>query len=588
MSLPQRIKNPHRLHYFPFIDTVTNYRRAYLTGDVVAALNVALLAFPQGIAYAIIAGVPLAYGLFGSIIAALIGGFFGKSTFVALGPTNATAVLLLGALAVFPSLAEKLTALPMIVVLSGIFLMIGAHLRISGFIRFVSRTVITGYITAAAALIILNQLRTALGIQFAEDEIASTFFKALYYSLIHLDEVHIATFLFSVITLLVFLALKRHLPKLPNVAITLIFMSIFGIAWSQWIAPLTLLQSINIESWRFTPPPLDYGIASAVITTSIAIALLSVLEGNSIGRSLAARAGKGFNSDQEIFSMGIANVGCGLFSGIPASGSLTRSALNVNSGARTPLASILTGIILLTGVLLIGEWIRFIPQAALAVIIIMIGISLIDFAAMRFVSIATREDAITFAITLASGLIVGLDAAIYAGVLVSILLFLRNAASPDLIEFDFDEGGELVERRNKERTVPEVSIVHVEGDLFFGASDLLQNQIRRIASDPNLKVVILRLRNARHIDATSAMALMDLLKWAEEKKRALIVCGVRKSAFRTFYRTGLVERIGKENFFMESTLNPVASTAKAIQRARVVLGDEKANVSLFVANDRKP
>jgi SulP family sulfate permease len=587
MDISQKKKNPHRLDYFPLYNTIANYRRDFLTGDVVAALNVALLAFPQGIAYAIIAGMPLAYGLFGSIIAALIGGFFSKSTYVALGPTNATAVLLLSALVAFPTLSAKLSALPMIVILSGIVLIIGAHLRVSGFIRFVSRTVITGYITAAAALIILNQLRTAMGIRLGEDEVASTFFKAMYYSLLHLNEVNIFTLCFSVITLMLFLSLKRYFPKLPNVAITLIVMSLFGIVWSQWVEPLVLLQSISFDTWSFTPPPIDYGIASAVFTTSIAIAMLSVLEGNSIGRSLAARAGKRFNADQEIFSMGIANIGCGLFSGIPASGSLTRSALNVNSGAKTPFASILTGMILLAGVLLIGEWIRFIPQAALAVIIIMIGISLIDFAAMRFVSMATREDAITFAITLATGLIVGLDTAIYSGVLVSILLFLRNAASIDLIEFDFDEGGELVERRNKERTVPEVSIVHVEGDLFFGASDLLQNQIRRIAEDPNLKVVILRLRNARHIDATSAMALMDLLRWAEEKKRALIVCGVRKNAFRTFYRTGLIHNIGKENFFMESAFNPVASTAKAIQRARHILGNDKANVSLFVANNRK-
>ncbi len=563
-----------------------SYRSGYFTGDITAALNVSLLAFPQGIAYAIIAGVPLAYGLFGSIIAALVGGFFGRSAFVALGPTNATAVLLLSALAVFPTTAEKLVALPIIVILSGIFLIVGAHIRLSGFIRFVSRTVITGYITAAAALIILNQLRTAFGIRLGEGEIASTFFKALYFSLIHIDETHLPTVCFSLVTLALYLGLKRCCSKLPNVAITLIVMSLIGLAWTQWVSPLTLLQSVRLDSWLFTPPAMDLGMVSMVTTSAIAIALLSVLEGNSIGRALAARAGKRFNADQEIFSMGLANVGCGFFSGIPASGSLTRSALNVNSGARTPVASILTGLILLLGVLLLGDWIRFIPQAALAVIIIMIGISLIDFAAMRFVAVATREDAITFIVTLACGLLIGLDAAIYGGVLVSIFLFLRNAASPDLIEFDFDKGGSLIELRSKERSIPEVSIVHVEGDLFFGASDLFQNQIRRIAEDPNLRVIILRLRNARHIDATSAMALRELLKLAREKGRELILCGVRKSAFRTFYRTGLVNLIGRENFFMESALNPVASTAKAIQRARFLIGGEKANVSLYVASER--
>ncbi len=572
---------------FPLHRTLASYRRSFLAGDIGAALNVALLAFPQGIAYALIAGVPLHYGLFGSIIACLLGGVFGKSTFVALGPTNATAILLLSALSGIALMEQKLVALPMVVLMSGIFLIVGALLGLSGFIRFVSRTVITGYITVAAILIILNQLRAAFGIELAEGEIPSTIVKAVYYFWIHLGETDPGTLAFSAVSLGVYLGLRSLVPRLPVVAIAIAVLSAIAFAWGYLFAPIGLLDPVTIGTWRFTPPPLDLDLASSVAGAALAVALLSVLEGQSIGKSLAARRGQRFDADQEIYSMGVANIGCALGSGIPASGSLTRSALNANSGARTPVSSIFTGIILLAAVLLIGDWIRFVPHAALAVIIICIGVSLINWAGIQFVMRATRQDAVAFLATVAAGVFFGLDAAIYAGVFLSIALFLRQASVPELVQYDMGQSGDVIQRRGEEETVPEVSIVHVEGDLFFAAADIFRDQIRRIYEDPNLRVVIVRLRNARHLDATCLMALEELLALAQKEERHLIVCGVRKSAFRAFYTTGMIKRIGRDNFFMESVANPTLSTARATKRAREILGDREARVTLYAGSGKK-
>ncbi len=571
-----------KLDLFPFRQTLKNYRRTWLKGDLRAGFNVALLAFPQGIAYALIAGVPIQYGLFGSIIAAILGALFGRSHLVVLGPTNATAVLLMSAFATVAVVEQKLVALPMIVLLSGVFLILGAYLRVAGFIRFISRTVIIGYITVAAALIVLNQLRAALGIELNEGEIADNFVKAVYYLGLHLLETDPGTLCFSLVSLAAYLTLSRLLPALPNVALVLILMSFVGLLWQRWVGPLDLLQAVSIGEWSFTPPPLDFTLFSSVLSASIAIALLSVLEGNSIGKSLAARVGRRFSPDQEMLNMGIANIGCGLFSGIPASGSLTRSALSVDSGANSPLASLFCGIILLIGTILFGAWIQYVPRATLAVIIICIGISLIRFADMRFVSRATREDAITFYATLAGGFLISLDAAIYTGVSLSVLLFLRQASIPEMVEYDFSNEGDLVERRDQERTIPEVSIVHVEGDLFFGASDIFRDQIRRVCEEPNLKVVVLRLRNARHMDASSVMALNELLQFMRNKERYLILSGVRKGTFRVLYTTGMLEAIGRANIFIDSIRNPVLSTSRAIRRAKEILGDDKADVTLYV------
>lgn len=281
--------------------------------------------------------------------------------------------------------------------------------------------------------------------------------------------------------------------------------------------------------------------------------------------------------------MGLSNVACGFFSGMPASGSLTRSVLNINSGARTPMASIYSGLIVAAGAVSIGFLVQYIPQASLAVLIICIGISLINPRNIRLVVKSTRSDAAVFITAVLTGLLLGLDSAIYVGTGLSIMLFLRQASNPELVEYQFNEQGQLAAKKEEAaRSMPEVSIVHVEGDLFFGASDIFRDQMRRICDDPNLRIVILRMKNARLLDASSVMALDELITYMNEKERSVIVSGVRKNIYRVFRDSGLIDRIGRENIFRESIANPTLSTANAIKRAQKILGDDSANVTIYV------
>jgi SulP family sulfate permease len=172
---------PDRIDFIPFKGIFSNFNPKNLGGDLAAAVNVALLAFPQGMAYALIAGIPLKYGIFGSAIAAIIGSIFAKSHYITLGPTNATSVLLLSAFAALQIDSEqKLLLIPLIVFLSAVLLIIGSIARIATLIQYISKSVISGYITAAAILIIANQTRNVLGIEFGEGVSASTFFDVLW------------------------------------------------------------------------------------------------------------------------------------------------------------------------------------------------------------------------------------------------------------------------------------------------------------------------------------------------------------------------------------------------------------------------
>ena len=576
------------LEYFPLLKTLSSYRLEYFGGDIRAGLNVALLAFPQGMAYALIAGLPIEYGIYGSAIAALVGPIFAKSRFITLGPTNATSILLIST---FTSLSisgnDSLIMLPLLVLLTGIFIMIGAYFKVANLVQYISRSVITGYITAAALLIITNQIPKALGLELG-DQRSATFFESVQLITSNLATVNVLTLCISIATATLFIFLSCKFKSFPNVAICLITLSVassFLLDPSQNVAHLS---GIDARDWSWSIPHISIDNITLLTGPALAIALMCVLEGISMGKSLAARTGSRFDANQAMFSIGTSNIACALLSGMPASGSLTRSSLSVASGGRTPVASIISGLIVMLGAFAVGPFTKHIPQCVLAVLVIAIGISLINRRTIRIVTSATRSDAIVFSLTFGSGLLLPLDSAIYIGVGASIVLFLKKVARPDMIEYTFNEKGELAEMNSQStRQLPEVSIVHVEGELFFGAADLFRDQMRRICEDPNLKIVILKMRNAHHMDASGVMALEELVRYINEMGRYLILSEAKSDLIRVLHNAGLYEYMEARNIFMDDPENPTLSTARALKRANEHLGDTDANVSIYIDTNKE-
>jgi SulP family sulfate permease len=585
-----------------FIPSIPGINPSLLThfskGDFKAGVNVALLAIPQGMAYALVAGLPIHYGLLGSAMAALMGGLFGGGRFITLGPTNATAVLLFGAFAGAGLIGQNglangsaLMILPLILLTSGLFLVVASLFRISFVVQFVSRTVITGYITAAACLIIANQGRHVFGLTEIEEAPPSTFIGILYFLVTHLDLVSLPAILLSLGTAVVYFLIKFFSPTLPSVAGALIVASIAGYWMQLNELPVACLENFSLsrDGLMLPSPQLFISHGGLILSASLAVCLLCLLEGLSIGKSLSARAGGRIDTNQETFAIGMGNLGCALFSGMPASGSLTRSTLSVASGARSNLANLLTGLIILIGVFGLQDLIRFVPICALATLVIFIGLSLVKFRQIQTVVRATRSDGFAFLVTLLVGLIFSLQLAIFAGVVTSILLFLRKVAQPQLVEYGYTEEGTLTEASElTKRAEPEVFIVHVEGELFFAAADLFYEQIRRVGEDPNQKVLVLKMLNAHHMDATSVLALEELLEYLKEKDCHVILCEVRKDCLRILKNSGVLARMNRRNVFPYVPSNPTLSTAKAIKRAKSLLEGGTAKVTIVAEEKRSP
>lgn len=578
------------LNFMPLRQSLKGYKSSYFSGDLRAGLNVALLAFPQGMAYALIAGLPIQYGIYGSAIAAMVAPIFAKSHFITLGPTNATSVMLLSAFASLGIVgADKLGMVPLLIFMVGLFIVIGAYFKVANLVQYISRSVITGYITAAALLIITNQIPKALGLDIQGK--GATFYESAVLMVQSIHTVHWATVIVSLATAALFFALNKKFKSLPNVAISLLAISALTefiveslhLKWFGSESQIKFLSGINAADWSFQAPTFSLSGIQTLASPALAIALLCILEGISIGKSLAAKTGARLDANQAMFSIGMANIGCAFFSGMPASGSLTRSTLSATSGGHTVLASYISGVIVFIGAFALGPFTQYIPQCTLAVLVIAIGISLIDKHAVRIVTLTTKSDAAVFGFTFVSGLFMPLDTAIYVGVGTSIVLFLKKVARPEMVEYTFKDDGQLAEMDTPEqRSMPQVSIVHVEGELFFGAADLFRDQMRRICEEPNLKIVVLKMRNARNLDATGVMALEELMRYMEEKGRYLILSEVKADMVHVLKNSGIYDEIEERNIFTDEPSNPTMSTAKALKRAKEHLGNTQAGVSIYV------
>jgi SulP family sulfate permease len=587
----------------PIRGPIRRYDTTRLRADLRAGVNVALLALPQGMAYAAIAELPIVYGIACSAVAAIVAPVFSGSRHTILGPTNATSLMIFSFFAASTLGGEKLVLMPMLCLLVGVFCIFGAIFKVAELLQFVSRSVLVGYISGASTLIIANQLKHLAGVAelMSDGSGGRTFFPILSNLIDHLPDARWQPIVLGLATAASYFFLQKRFRTVPNFALTLCIFSALAWALGRYVpasgfADLTTFDNFTLDALKPQLPDtsripfLDQiGMLAGV---SLAVAFLASLENTVMSKSLASRTGDRNDINQDMLSVGAANVAAAFFAGMPASGSLTRSALNFESGARTRIASVFCGLICLGGLFLLAAvpLVSHIPKACLAALVIAIAISLISPHAIRICLRSTSGDAAVLILTFLSALVAPLHIAIFIGVAISIILFLRKAAHPHLVEYEISDEGALRELGEKrKRPNPAISIVHVEGDLFFGAAELFRTQIQRSVVDENLRIIILRLKNARHLDATSVMALEDLIKYTRGIGRHIIISGASRDVYKVLKQSGVlltlqegcIKEEGQTNLFLTHPSNPNISTRDALLRAQELLGNQKADIKIY-------
>ena len=564
--------------------------------DFSSAISLALLTVPQAMAYSLLAGLPLSTGMFAAIYSSVIASLFGSSRHLIVGPSNAIAILVQAGTAEILFTYYRglegperdiaaMQILTQLCLLVSIFQVVAAGCKLGRLTQFVSHSVIVAYIAGTAIALIVNQLFTITGIPNTPGD-DSLYVKGLYLAT-HLQEIHWPTAVIGGGCFLLLFGLRRWNKKIPGPLIALILSAVVVHFLSSYSFGSILTEGAQQEYWQkilvlgdtgslsdllpvFAFPHFDIGLLNHLLPFAFAVTLLNILETVSVAKTLAASSGQRLSVNQEIFGIGIGNLLSSFIMAMPVSGSASRSCINFAQGAKTRMAVILNSVIVAGIILIFGFLILHVPLAALSALLLISTANIVNPRQFFLCLKATSSDAFVLWITLISCIFLSLDVALYIGIVLSIILYLKKSAVPQLVEYDIDDSGELHNLDySKSHEHKSIRVIKVEGELFFGAADLFQTTLKAIAEDDtSTKVIVLQLKNARDIDATVCLALQHLHEYLKGSNRYLIACGMTQQIWNVLSDSGLIQELGKENLFVFDERHPHLHMVKALKRAR--------------------
>lgn len=585
-TLLDTLKPDWRLLLPPLVSELRGYSREKFRADLLAAATVAMVSIPQAVGFALLAGLPPQMVLGCVVVGGFVAAFFFSSRHVVFGPSNSLSLLLAATfIALRGSALGPAELAVLLALLIGVVQLSAGLMRFGQVTQFISRSVVIGYSTAVGVLLAFSQLHHLLGVN---REAGSSLWTAPFHALEQavLGQINFWSLGVAIAAFLFFALVKRLRPRWPDALLGLIVFSLLD-GWldlsALGVASLGGSHAIRSTLPNFSGVPLtlrELATVRDLLVPAMAIALLGMLEAVSISKTYSIKSGEEVDTNRELVAMGLGNVVSALFGSMPGSASFARSAANFQAGARSQVAGLLSSLCVLGFVALLAPLVNHLPVPALAAALIRIGWNLIDREQIRIAARSTRSDALALGGTFLAAMLLPLDVAIYLGVVLALFLALRKASTPTLVEYVFNDSGQLTERTAARRDHPQVAIIHVEGELFFSAADLFQSHIRRQVERENLRVIILRLKNARHLDATTVFALRSLLDYFRQTDRHLLVSGVHGDVLRVLRNSGLLRHLGTENVF-PAELNPNLATKKALERARELLAGLEPEVRIY-------
>lgn len=582
----------------PFKRELEGVSLSSIRQDMIAGLSVALLTLPQAMAYSMLAGLPLYCGLVAAIFSAMITSIFCSSRHLIVGPSNAIAILMqYGTSEILFTYYRHLSGLEREIVsvqiltqltlFVGLIQLVVAFFKWGRLVQFVSSSVVVGYLAGTAIAVVVNQLYGAFGIARSPD-VQSLYERGLYF-ISHLHTLHIPTAIVGITSLIMLIALRRINPRLPGGLITFLIMgglvyfsNLSTISSSGFVAESDDLETVSKIMLvgdadvafdifpHFALPYFDTGIMNQVVTVAFAVALLCIMETISVSKSVASNSGQRLSVNQDILGLGLGNVLSAFISGVPISGSSSRTALNFLNGGQSRLAGVFGAVFAALILYWCGSLVQLVPMASLSALLLFTSVYIVNGQHFLVCHKATSADKFALWATLLACLFFNLDTAFYIGIFISIFSYLNKAAIPLLSEYEVDDAGELHAVNETSLDVPHpIRVIKVEGELFFGAADLFQSSLKAFAEDDiDTKVIILQLKNARDIDGTACLALKQLHDCLKSTGRYLIACGITQHVWEVLSDSGLVEQFGKENLIVFDEKRPHYFMVKALSRAR--------------------
>lgn len=547
-------RNSNLATWLPFLRWWPLVNRTTARDDLIAGLTGALIVLPQGVAFATIAGLPPQYGLYAAMLPAVIAALFGSSWHLVSGPTTAISIAVFAALShqAEPGSAHYISLVLTLTFLVGVFQLVLGLARMGVLVNFISHTVVIGFTTGAAILIAASQVRSFFGIDIPR---GTPFYETIHQFFVQFSVINPWVTAIAAITLISGILTRRHLKKLPYMIVAMVVGSLVAEGLNLWLGQdATGIRTIG--ALPATLPPLsmpDFSLASlrATLGPALVITMLALTEAVSISRAIAVRSEQRVDGNQEFIGQGLSNIAGAFFSGYASSGSFNRSGVNYEAGARTPLASIFASIFLALVLLLVAPLAAYLPTAAMAGILFLVAWGLVDFHHIESIWHTSKAESAILVATLV-GTLFNLEAGIFIGVFLSLVMFLFRTSRPEIIPVvpAAEEGAYHFVRARGQPECPQLRIVRVNGPLYFGAANYVQQALQQIDEDnPLQKSVLIAAASLSYIDVAGAEVLAQ-----EARRRRRLGGGLYfyrlNQPLKDFLKQGnYVKDIGEGAFF---------------------------------------
>lgn len=504
------------LYLFPASRWLRGVTSSSLHADLVAGLTGAAIVLPQGVAFATIAGLPPEFGLYTGMVTAIVAALFGSSMVMVSGPTTAISALLFATLEglAVPGTPRYIELALLLTLLVGLFQIIAGLARLGGLVSFVSHSVIVAFTAAAAFLIAVSQLAGVLGVDV---EGGGNVIERIHRVAETVDEVNPFAILIAVVTLVAVATIQSFAPRLPGFLIALGVGAGVTALTDAADRGVEMLGAIPAALPSLTAPSIQWSDIALLAPGAAAVALVGLLEAISIGRTFAIRRKEPFAPNQEMIGQGMSNAVGSFFSCYAGSGSFTRSGVNAESGARTPLAAIFASLSLAAMLLAFGNYITVIPKPAMAGLIVYVAWRLIDRKEVLHIVRTSRPETLILVLTLGAGLLLELDFAIYVGVIASFSVFIYESSHPSLrVSAPVMSASGRRKFRNADMhgvaECPQMVSVRLDGSLYFGSVEHVEEEWKALrAKRPNQIHVIFYLKGVGKIDLSGADFLIHAI-----------------------------------------------------------------------------